>query len=271
VARSLGNLAELAYVQSNWTGAADFLRRSTGIIRGRAERGLADGRGEVFGGEALRLNSYFSGLIKASHRLVAQGPSITSTLVAEMFETAQWAQGSEAASSLTQMAARSARGSPELAGLVRERQDLVGEWQATDKLFIAAKSETPAKRKADAERALADRLAAIDIRLADIGRRFAKDFPDYAALARPAPVSVAEVQTHLGADEALVLFLDTSEFGQTSGGGGETFVWVVTKGDVRWVRSDLGTTALARQVAALRCGLDATAWNGDGAESAQTP
>jgi CHAT domain-containing protein len=29
---------------------------------------------------------------------------------------------------------------------------------------------------------------------------------------------------------------------------------------VRWLRSDLGTDALAREVAALRCGLDATAW-----------
>ena len=40
----------------------------------------------------------------------------------------------------------------------------------------------------------------------------------------------------------------------------------MTKSDVRWVRSDLGTAALTREVAALRCGLDATAWDGDGAE-----
>ena len=36
----------------------------------------------------------------------------------------------------------------------------------------------------------------------------------------------------------------------------ETFVWVVTKREVRWVRSELGTAALRREVAALRCGLD---------------
>jgi hypothetical protein len=41
------------------------------------------------------------------------------------------------------MAARSAKDSPELTGLVRERQDLVGEWQAKDKLLISAKSEPP--------------------------------------------------------------------------------------------------------------------------------
>jgi CHAT domain-containing protein len=41
----------------------------------------------------------------------------------------------------------------------------------------------------------------------------------------------------------------------------ETFVFVVTKDDMRWVRSELGTPGLTRDVAALRCGLDfAGAW-----------
>src|SRR5687767_8417292 len=161
------------------------------------------------------------------------------------------------------MAARSAKGSPQLAGLVRERQDLVGEWQAKDKQLIATKSEPPAKRDGDAEKALADRLTAIDTRLAEIDRRLGRDFPDYAALASPAPISVAEVQAQLGTDEALVLFLDTPEGKPLPE---ETFIWVVTKTDTRWARSDLGTTALNREVATLRCGLDATAWYDEGAE-----
>jgi CHAT domain-containing protein len=36
----------------------------------------------------------------------------------------------------------------------------------------------------------------------------------------------------------------------------ETFVWVITKTAMRWVRSELGTPSLKREVAALRCGLD---------------
>jgi hypothetical protein len=39
-----------------------------------------------------------------------------------------------------------------------------------------------------------------------------------------------------------------------------TFIWVVIKRGVRWLRSEMGTPALQREVAALRCGLDATAW-----------
>ena len=85
----------------------------------------------------------------------------------------------------------------------------------------------------------------------------ATKFPDYAALTSPAPLGVEEVQAQLGADEALVLFLDTPEAKSTLE---ETFIWVVTKTDMHWVRSDLGTKALGREVQALRCGLDAEAW-----------
>ena len=99
-----------------------------------------------------------------------------------------------------------------------------------------------------------DRLAAIDARLGEIDTRLAKDFPDYAALASPKPLSVTDVQAELRDDEALVLFLDTDDrFKPTPE---ETFIWVVTKTDSRWVRSDLGTESLKRAVAALRCGLD---------------
>lgn len=40
----------------------------------------------------------------------------------------------------------------------------------------------------------------------------------------------------------------------------ETFIWAVTKTNMRWARSGLGAEALLREVQALRCGLDETAW-----------
>jgi len=105
-------------------------------------------------------------------------------------------------------------------------------------------------------------LTAIDTRIVEINKRLAVEFPDYAALALPQPLTVEQVQADLRADEALVLFLDTPESQSTDQ---ETFIWVVTKTDMRWVRSELGTTALTREVAALRCGLDLRAWDGAGA------
>jgi hypothetical protein len=179
VVAALNSLAELGYLQNDWAGAAGHWRRSTGIMQRRAERGVADGRGEASGGEARRLAWPFWGLVSATYRLVARGP--TPALTAEMFERAQWMQRSEVAASLAQMAARSAKGSPELATLVRERQDLAVEWQVKDRLLVNAKSKASSERKAEAEaeKALADRLAAIDRRLAEIDRRFAQGFPDH--------------------------------------------------------------------------------------------
>jgi CHAT domain-containing protein len=255
---SLNNLARLAHGQRDWGRAAEYWRRATGVIERRAQRGLAGAVAGSSKGEAQRLGWQFAGLVKMTHRLAVEGraPGVPA---AEMFETAQWAQALEAAASLAQTALRSAARSPELAGLVRERQDLVGEWQAKDKLLIAAKSQEPGQRNGGAEQALADRLGAIDARLAEIDRKLAMAFPNYAALASPAPVSVGDVQAQLGADEALVLFLDTDDRFKPL--PEETFVWVVTRSGMGWVRSELGTKALAREVAALRCGLDHSLWD----------
>src|SRR5262249_39793230 len=45
----------------------------------------------------------------------------------------------------------------------------------------------------------------------------------------------------------------------------ETFIWVITKTSLRWVRSEYGTVALHREAIALRCGLDAALWDNDAA------
>jgi hypothetical protein len=164
VGTALNNLADLAYLRRDWAGGADYWRRSADIIKHRAERGLAGSRGEAVEGEARRLTTPFLGLVRASYRLASLGGR-ANALASEMFEAAQWVQGSQAAASLAQAAARSAKGSPELAQFVRERQDLLAEWLAKDKLMIAAQGEPSEKRNDDVERTVRDRLAAIDTRL----------------------------------------------------------------------------------------------------------
>jgi hypothetical protein len=109
-----------------------------------------------------------------------------------------------------------------------------------------------------AETANLTRLTAIDRHIGEIDRHLKAVFPNYASLARPEPLSVEEVQADLRPDEALVLFFDTPEWKPTPE---ETFIWVVTKTEVRWVRSDIGTAGLVREVTALHCGLDASAWD----------
>jgi CHAT domain-containing protein len=64
-------------------------------------------------------------------------------------------------------------------------------------------------------------------------------------------------QAGLSPNEALVLILQAPELAR---GVADTFVWVVTKTQSRWVRVDIGRTALEDQVKALRCGLDEEEW-----------
>ena len=260
VINSFDSLAELSFAAGDWAGAADDWRRSTGIIVRRARRGTgaAIASLERRSIEATRWSSQFRGLVKAGYRLAAQSRGAAANLDREMLETAQWGLYSEAAASLTQMAARGARGDGELARLARERQDLVADWRRRDAQRLEAVAATKDQRDARTEAANATRLTEIDKRIAEIDARLATDFPDFAALSRPEPLTVPEIQSLLGPDEALLVFFDT---GELKGAPEETFVWVVTKTGIRWLRSNLGTAALTSEVAALRCGLDAATWD----------
>ncbi|MDX2290143.1 MAG: tetratricopeptide repeat protein [Hyphomicrobiaceae bacterium] len=264
VAASLAGLAFVALARNDLSAAAELWQGAGTILQRRTARELGGGDragAQKAKGEAQRSGWIFEGLIKARYRLAAGLGRNAEAIAAEMFEVAQWAVGSGAASALAQMAARSANGSSMLAALVRERQDLVVRWQTGDLQLIAARSEPSAKRDMAGEKALSDHLAAIDARLAEIDEGLRREFPDHVALASPKPIAVADVQALLRADEALVLILDTSAFSPLPE---ETFIWVVTRTGVRWLRSGLGMLTLDAEVAALRCGLDRSAWLDDG-------
>ena len=267
LAVSLHNLALLYFQQGKWERAAESWRQSIGIIERREQRGEgADGEspGQALTGksrsEAVRSRNWFVGLVKAVHQLASQGGAEAGS-VSEGFVAAQQASASEAASSLAQMAARGAGGNRALGPLVRERQDLVREWQSRDRMRVAHLSLHPDKRNREVEAANVTRLGAVEARVGAIDKRMVTEFPEYAAFSRPRALSIHQVQAALQPDEALIQFFDTSALKPSLE---ETFIWIVTKTDVRQVRSALGTKAIAREVAALRCGLDAASWKGKG-------
>jgi len=155
------------------------------------------------------------------------------------------------------MAVRASTTDRALAALVRERQDLTNEWRWRDRLIITSLSRALHSRDRAFEEEQNQRLGRIEDRITKVDERLTKGFPEYAAFVNPEPLSVADVQTLLKEDEALVLFLDTPKRDPIAE---ETFIWVVTKTSSRWVRSDLGSDALTERVAALRCGLDEEQW-----------
>jgi hypothetical protein len=169
----------------------------------------------------------------------------------ETFIAAQWMAQTSAGAALAQMAARFATSEGELARLVREQQNLLAQWQQLDRQIVAAKSSPPERRNNSNEQALAIHLADTDRQVVALNTRLAKDFPDYAALANPEPLSIKATQDQIRADEALVQFAFA---------GTEGFIWVVTQTSMRWVRIELDPTTLMERVAALRCGLSAARW-----------
>jgi len=259
----LNNLAGLFQTTRDWKRATGYYRRAVNVIVRRTRRGTQiigqslTGKDE---GEAARSSFVFKGLVKSAHRLAGRNDKMSSKILAEMFQMAQWADRSKAAGSLSQMSARQSIDDAQLAMVVRERQDLVGIWQRLDVVRSAAIAQSPSIRNEQDEAKNVASLAAIDNRIAQIDKRLAVEFPDYAALSNPEPLTIAMVQNQLRETEALVLFLDTAAANPTPE---ETFVWIATKTKSRWVRSTLGTNALKEHVDALRCGLDAEgAWKG---------
>ena len=256
VATALANLATLSFDRKDWAQAASLWQQSTALMEHRAMpvSAFAEPPSTSRREDApVRLSAYFRGLIKAAWRSAGPMRAAPPDLIRSMFLKAQWSTQSDAAGAMAQMAARGVKGSTKLAGVIRDRQDLLQEWQARSIIQLAAFSRPPEKRNADAEAANSARLQDIAARIREIDAKLKVDFIDYTELASPEPVSIEDLQGDLDAGEALILFLDTEAFTPTPE---ETFVWVVTKTDVRWFRSKLGTPSLEREVAALRCGLD---------------
>jgi CHAT domain-containing protein/tetratricopeptide (TPR) repeat protein len=271
VIETLSNLAYLRFVRRDWAGAVDYGRRGAKLITTRIvedPQGSRAGVGQVRNrgasirrnqdDEAARFGIFFSDLIKAANRLSVDKEGDRRQLLEEMFVAAQRVHNTAAAAALTQMAVRGASANVALAALIRERQDLTSEWQQRDQVRIAALYQLSDPPVAGTEAENKVRLSAIETRVHQIDQTLGKDFPEFADFSNPSPLSVGEVQSLLSPDEAMVVFLDTEKLESIPE---ETFIWVVTKMDARWVRSDLGTPALAREVRALRCGLDYTEWD----------
>ncbi len=298
VAIALDQLAQFYLHQRDWSRAMEAWRRSTRIVAQQTLRDAENaGKPLARGGQSanVRQSNLFSALVKAAFRAAPKGSEAGSALAREMFETAQWAQNSQAAASLLQMAARGASGSPALAAMIRDRQTLVEEWRKLDAVRTAAVSQPPERRNHAAEAENSARLADLNRHIAVIDKRLVAEFPEYGEFSSPAPISVETVQALLGPDEALVLLLDTGRIDTTPE---EIFTWVVTKTEVRWARGEfkgpqiagkikqvrvvgqgpqievigdlIRSPNLAGGVKALRCGLDATLWDETGPDPCAT-
>ena len=243
VIASLNDLAGLYIAQDNWIKAAEYLQRSTKDI----SRQASDYR-----------RKDVQALVKVLHQMSSAGNGVEPDLQRKAFVLAQQAQSSEAAISLAQLAARAAkteRGSSDYR--LRRHQDLLAERRRLDPGRMAELGLGRDKRAAD-DWKITMRLAAIDIQLKAVEDRMGHLSWEYQDLDNPRPLTIEQVQALLDENEALVVFFDTPAL---YGLRPDTYIWVVTKAESHWLRSEAGPDALSVDVAALRCGLDETAWN----------
>ena len=167
-------------------GAAEFFQRSTSIIKRRAVRRLTGGRGETSGVEAQRSALRFSALVKTTHRLVAEGRDRTTALSSR--DVRDRAVGARLGSrglacadggAVGQGLASACRARARAAGL---GERMAGEGQAAHRGQERGRRRSA---KPDAEKALADRLAAIDTRLAEIDQRARPGLPGLRRAGEP--------------------------------------------------------------------------------------
>jgi CHAT domain-containing protein len=156
---------------------------------------------------------------------------------------AQQASQSSAGQALNALAVRFAAGNNRLAKLVRKDQDLAGEAEALDKTIIAAVSQEPSKRDPVAEQRIRERIAAIAKERDDLQAVFIQQFPDYAALSRPRPLTVKDIQVLLDQNEALVV---------VNLGDRKSYVWAITHSAAEWKELSASATDVLKSVSALR-------------------
>jgi CHAT domain-containing protein/tetratricopeptide (TPR) repeat protein len=269
----LGSLGELYLLRKDWQNALQNLRlavsmltetwgaprqsllKATDLLQAIQTNGASHIKSSVtdfdvqsYHESQLRRNSYwFQLLIRALDGAGARTPSSLS----ESYEVAQNVQRGEASAAILQMAARHVKENDKLASSIRAMQDLERERTVMNqqlKLVIGREDH----------RVLVQQISTIDQRLRSLEDDLVEAFPNYSHIAHPKSISVTATQALLAPDEALVLFLDMPEMISSPE---ETFIWVITKGDMRWMKSELGTKGLTERVAALRCGLDRTAWS----------
>ncbi|MFB9265067.1 CHAT domain-containing protein, partial [Bradyrhizobium erythrophlei] len=149
---------------------------------------------------------------------------------------------SAAADAVTKLAQRYAAGSGELATLVRSDQDLGVEADKLDRAILAAVSKSPDERNPSTEDQLRKRLAEIKIERDKIQDTLSQRFPDYVALSRPQPLTLADTQKLLGDDEAVVIFSVDQR----------SYAWVVTKSEGFWTAIPATSKQLGEQVLQLR-------------------
>jgi CHAT domain-containing protein/Tfp pilus assembly protein PilF len=266
IKRSLNNLADLYERQARYADAEPLYQRAL-AIRERAVG--ADHPDTAISANNLaflyRAEGRVADALPMVQRLIGGGQAQLRTALPVLFDAQrqqlltneqalddalnaiQRGTQSSAAAAVNKLAVRIAAGTDRMAELVRRDQDLGSESESLDKAIVSAVSKDRSKRDAAAEARAKARLVVIASERASLQKTLAAEFPDYAALSNPLPVTTKEIQALLSTDEAMVLFAVAEK---------ESYVVAITRETFDWKPLPHGADALSQKVARFRRGLD---------------
>jgi CHAT domain-containing protein len=158
----------------------------------------------------------------------------------------QRASQTSTAAALNKLNVRFSAGNDRLAQLVRKDQDLAAEAERLDRAIVEAVSKEPSKRDSVVEQRIKDRLDEASKERNELQQVFVRDFPNYAALSKPEPLTAKEIQSLLDNDEALVV-IDLDEY---------SYVWVVTKDRADWKAILIPALQTSKTIETLRAALN---------------
>jgi tetratricopeptide (TPR) repeat protein/CHAT domain-containing protein len=248
VARIYNDLAMLSASRHETANALRFSRKATDAILNHADADtIGPQRSSDAAGMIEKRANYFSNHVDHLAAAAREHVESSASLGIEAFEISQWANHSTAAAAVRQMSARFASGAGPLEQLARESQDLIAAKNYVDSQILSFLVKPPSEQNRAAIADLRDRGSKLENQLATVNEKLQKDFPQYAALVKPKPVKVSEIQSLLSPTEALVFWLP---------GKKDTYVFAVTKDKFDWGTIAVGEEKLAQQVATFRVGLE---------------
>lgn len=243
---SLNDMARFYLLQGRYGDALSYSRQATSAILSRAStEGLGSASAATRSDVDWQIMPFLNHVAALSN---AAGAKLGSDVDfgEEAFIMGQWSEQSLAAKAVQQMAVRTAAGTGPLAALVRESQDVTAQRNDLDKRMMEAASNFGAKHAQSTIETLRKDVVKSEDRLTAINAQLAKDFPDYAVLTKPQPLTVGETQKLLGADEALVFWVLNDK---------ASTVFAVTHSGFEWHNIKIGKSELANKAAAFRHGL----------------
>ena len=166
----------------------------------------------------------------------------------EAFRMAETLRGKIVQEAVTASSVRTTVAMPELADLIRKEQDALQQRDALQETLSNTLGLAPAEQDQAVIASLKEKINNLTL----AGKAFIKEietgFPSYSELIKPSQPSIADIQSMLIADEALVSIF---------AGKDKTYIWAIPKsGTHQFVIVDYGKRKLRETVAELRKALN---------------